>query len=74
MLAMAKSPKKRIVYTPKKIRELRELNGWTVAYCAEQVGVAERTWRYWELPKQNRFPSPSHVILLDLLFSKKLPG
>jgi DNA-binding XRE family transcriptional regulator len=55
-----------------KLRAMRKKKGWSIEYCAEKIGVAERTWHMWELPKQNRWPSPSHAILIELLFSGKL--
>jgi transcriptional regulator with XRE-family HTH domain len=73
VMAKRKPSRPRTVPSPKKLRDMREQKGWTVEFCAGKVGVSARTWRYWELPKQNRWPSPSHMILIRLLFSGQLP-
>jgi len=71
-MAKKKPIRPNTVPTAKALREMREERGWTIDYCAEKIGVARRTWHLWELPKQNRWPSPSHAILIQLLFADKL--
>lgn len=53
--------------TPEKIRAIRKARGLSIEEAAEKIGVHPRTLLKWELPRQNRKPSPSHVILLRLL-------
>lgn len=52
---------------PAEIRGIREALGLTVEQAAARIGVKPRTWLYWELPKQQRWPSASHLILIRLL-------
>lgn len=53
--------------TPARIRAIRKGLGLTVAQAAAKVGVTPRGWKSWEIPSQQRHPSPSHVILIRLM-------
>jgi transcriptional regulator with XRE-family HTH domain len=55
-----------------RLRRLRARRGLTVEQAAEAVGVKPRTWQSWEQPSQDRRPSASHLILIDLLERGKL--
>jgi DNA-binding XRE family transcriptional regulator len=58
--------------TPEELRALRERLGLTQAEAADKVGVARRTWMYWENPARDRRPSSSHAKLIKLLADGKL--
>lgn len=47
-----------------KLRELRELKGWTQSQVAEAVHVSAQTYSRWELDQRQ----PSYDVLADLLY------
>lgn len=57
---------------PARLKKLRADLGLTIEQAAEKVGVRPWTWYGWETPSQDRKPSKSHAILIDLLESGKL--
>ncbi len=59
-------------WTPARVRELRERLGLSRLEAAEKVGVTARTWLSWELPSQDRAPSPRCELLLSLLEKGKI--
>ena len=61
---MATKPKP---LTPARIREIREQLGLTQAQAAERIGVARRTWMYWESPGRHQAPSPAAAKLIQML-------
>jgi DNA-binding transcriptional regulator YiaG len=70
MLTMAK--RRSTPLTPARIKEIRERLGLTQAQAAERIGVARRTWMYWESPARGQRPSPAAVSLIHLLAEGKL--
>lgn len=70
MQMMAK--KRSDTLTPSKIREIRESLGLTQAEAAERIGVARRTWMYWESKTRGQSPSPAAARLIRLLQEGKL--
>jgi DNA-binding transcriptional regulator YiaG len=59
-------------WTPDTIRAMRVRLGLSIEQAAAKVGVTTRAFHAWELASQDRTPSPSHRILLDLLSAGKL--
>lgn len=70
-LTMAKK-KPKSSWTPAKIRKLRESLGLTQAEAAERIGVARRTWMYWESETREQSPSPAAARLIRLLAEGKI--
>jgi DNA-binding transcriptional regulator YiaG len=58
--------------SPAQIRRIRTRLGLTQAEAAEKVGVARRTWMYWETPARERQPSKAAAKLIALLAAGKL--
>jgi transcriptional regulator with XRE-family HTH domain len=58
--------------SPAQLRRIRDRLGLSQAQMAAKVGVARRTWMYWENPRRNRHPSKSHAKLIALLADGKL--
>ena len=58
--------------TPRELRALRRRLGLTQKQAAEKIGVARRTWMYWETPSRDRRPSRAHAKLIALLTDGKL--
>jgi len=57
---------------PYRLKGIRAERRLTIAQAAALVGVARSTWYGWETPSQDRRPSSSHAILIDLLEQGKL--
>ncbi len=53
--------------TPRQIRAIRLKLGLTQEQAAAKVGVARRTWMYWESPARPDRPSASALKLIRLL-------
>lgn len=58
--------------TPKQIRAIREKLKLTQAEAADKIGVARRTWMYWESEARGQAPSPAAARLIKLLEQGKL--
>lgn len=58
--------------SPAQIKRIRTRLGLTQAEAAEKVGVARKTWMYWESPSRNRQPSKAAAKLIALLAAGKL--
>jgi transcriptional regulator with XRE-family HTH domain len=69
---MAKPNRPKNVPSPRALRALREKLGLTIAQAAKRIGVGARAWASWEQPSQDRWPAPSHLILIRLLSEGKL--
>jgi DNA-binding transcriptional regulator YiaG len=65
-------PKPLSPLTPRHIREIRQQLGLTQAQAAEKIGVARRTWMYWESPTRGQAPSPAAARLIRLLEAGRL--
>lgn len=69
MLTMSEDIK---IPSPAQIRRIRTRLGLTQAEAAEKVGVARKTWMYWESPARARQPSKTAAKLIALLAAGKL--
>ena len=70
MLSMAKrKPKSDAVRIPtfKELRALRTRLGLTQQAAADKIGVARKTWMYWESPIRPDQPSATAAKLIELL-------
>ncbi len=65
---MAKTPP----LTPRYIRAVRVRLRLTQQQAADKIGVARRTWMYWESPKRGQAPSPAAARLIRMLDEGKL--
>jgi DNA-binding XRE family transcriptional regulator len=69
MLTMSEAVR---IPSPAQIRRVRTRLGLTQAEAAEKVGVARKTWMYWESDTRNRQPSKAAAKLIALLAQGKL--
>ena len=64
MRTMAKKP---LPLTAQRIREIRLSLKLTQAEAAEKIGVARRTWMYWESATRDQSTSPAAARLIRML-------
>lgn len=58
--------------SPAQIRRIRLRLKLTQAEAAEKVGVARKTWMYWESSSRDRQPSRAAAKLIALLAAGRL--
>jgi DNA-binding transcriptional regulator YiaG len=69
MLTMSEAVR---IQSPAQIRRIRTRLGLSQAQAAERVGVARKTWMYWESETRGRQPSKTAAKLIALLAAGKL--
>jgi DNA-binding transcriptional regulator YiaG len=69
MLTMSEAVR---IQSPAQIRRIRTRLGLSQAQAAERIGVARKTWMYWESETRGRRPSKTAAKLISLLAAGKL--
>lgn len=49
--------KKEKTMTKEKIREIREIKGFTIERMAQEFSISEKTWRRWEKGESKPLPA-----------------
>lgn len=72
MLTMTRKKRAPADLTPEDIRNIRKKLGLNQRQAAERIGVARRTWMYWESAKRGQAPSTTAIKLIRMLEAGKL--